>query len=163
MKGDARRLASLCRFLRIEAVTKHRYYRLVLEMDKNRYQVEQSQEPFVIAAEEEEKLEATEPEGEKLPEEVPEEAAKETFEKAESSLLRETALGKTVFFKDVAISYLPTKREKGRVRVYFFPDGYVTPAVINLRDEDDEDHYSIAIAPLSGKVTVAGEYRDLEK
>lgn len=168
LKSSARRLGSLSRFLRTKAVTEHKYVRLVLDLEKSEYAVEESKTPFVISVAKEEGM--VPQEEEKKPEVSTTETGVEgadaeapEFIQAEGLVVRPTSLESGAKFKDVSVSYLPGKREGGKVNIYFFPDGYATPAMINLKDEDDEDHFSIEILPMTGRVTIEGEYRELER
>jgi hypothetical protein len=49
----------------------------------------------------------------------------------------------------------------GKEFIYFFPNGYVESAVINLKDEDDEINYSLKTFPVSGRVSIENFYRNL--
>ena len=158
LKNSSRRLGSLSRYLRTKAVTEHKYVRLVLDLSKSEYRVEESSTPFVIAPGGEEPPAKEEPQ-----EEGEVTAPAEEFQEAEGLLVKPTRLESGAFFKDLTVSYLPEKLMEGEGMVYFFPDGYATPAVINLRDEDDEDHYSVEIFPMTGKVRIEGGYRELER
>lgn len=158
LKSSSRHLSSLIRYLRTEAITKHRYNRLVLDLGEAKYSAEYSEQSFVISPAEEE-IAAT-PGQKKTAEEGGE---KTDFQSTEGVLAEPARLGSGVFFKDASVSYLREKVVEGSVALYFFPDGYVTAAMINLRDTDDEDHYSIEVSPLSGKVTVEGQYRELPR
>lgn len=163
LKSAASRLASTLRYLSNKAVTDHLYLRMVYNLEDETYQVEESSDPFVIspAEEEEEARKEEKKEGEEEETEAEaEEGEKTAFTQSEAKFIQPTKLPSDVFFKDVSVSYLPQKREGGLVRTYFFPDGFATATVINLRDEDDEDHYSVELFPLSGRVRVAGEYRE---
>jgi prepilin-type N-terminal cleavage/methylation domain-containing protein len=163
LKSSASRLASTLRYLSNKAVTDHMYLRVVFDLEGQSYHVEESQDPFVISPEEElaeekeEKKEEEAPEGEEG-EEAPKEAA--GFAPSESRLLKPSKLPSDVFFKDVYISYLNQKKENGKAYTYFFPDGFATATLINLRDDDDEEHFAVEVLPLSGQVKVFGEYRE---
>lgn len=157
LKESARRLSSVVRYLRIQAVTEHQTLRLMLDVGRSLYWVEKSAAPAVISPEEEERRASAREMEETEAEDRPD------FEKAEGALVKETRLESGASFKDIQISYLPGKRTEGIVALYFFPDGSVTPAMINLKDEEDEDHFSVEVFPLSGRVRVEGEYRELEK
>lgn len=156
LKSTAARLASTLRYLSNKAVTDHLYLRMVFDLDDQAYHVEESSDPFVISPEEEGSENKKEEEENKKEGEV----AKPAFTPSESKLLKVTKLPSDVFFKDVSVSYLNRKIEKGQAVAYFFPDGYATGTVINLKNEEDEDHYSIELFPLSGQVKVEGEYKE---
>lgn len=84
------------------------------------------------------------------------------FSQVDSFLLRPTKLPSSVFFKDVQVEHRSAPVEGGRESIYFFPNGYVEKAVINLRDEKDDIHYSIATNPISGRVTIENQQRNLK-
>lgn len=154
LKNASAHLASTLRYLSNKAVTDHLYLRMVFDLDEQTYSVEESAEPFVISTEDTENASSSEKkDGED----------KKTFAPTEERILQPAKLPSGVFFKDVSVSFLREKKEKGLIYTYFFPDGYAIPTVINLRDEDDEDHYSIEILPLSGRVKVESQYREMER
>lgn len=155
LKSASSKLASTLRYLSNKAVTDHVYLRIVYDLEQQSYSVEESSEPFVIDPDESDKGEK-DSDGEETRE-------TEAFSQAESRLLQPTKLSSGVFFKDVSVSFLNGKTEHGKAYTYFFPDGYATATVINLRDEDDEEHYAVELSPLSGRVKVEAEYRELEK
>lgn len=159
LKSSARQLASTFRFLSNKAVTDHLYLRLVYDLDSHSYHVEQSTEAVVIAPE----TSDLESDAEKEDEEAGTEKKAETFVRSESTLLQPLRLPGGIFFKDVSVSYLTEKKETGSVSTYFFPDGYATATMVNLRDEDDKTAFSVELKPLSGQVHIEGEYRELEK
>lgn len=140
LKSGAAHLASTLRYLSNKAVTDHLYLRMVYDLEEQSYHVEESADPFVVSAEEEQKS--------------------DSFTPSESTLLKPTKFPDGVFFKDVSVSYLPQKREHGQAVTYFFPDGFATATLINLKNEEDEDHYSVELLPLSGKVKVEGQYKE---
>lgn len=167
MKDTATRLGSTIRYLYNKAVTERVYLRLVYDLnsEKPTYKVESATEPFVILSlEEEEKLKEEREKaeagaleaGEGLP---PEPAA--GFSEEDSHILKPIKLKSGLYFKDIQVSYREAKFEEGIAYTYFFPNGYATPTIINLRDEDDEINYSLEILPLSGRVRIRSEYREL--
>ena len=164
LKEKSSQLASTIRFLYNKAATERVYLRLVLDIDDNSYHVEASSEPFQVTrmteedlAERKRRLEAL-ARGEKPPED--ETPPPNPFSPAESYLLKKVSLGDNVLIKDVQTDYTDAKVEEGEIYVYFFPNGYATPAIINLMDADDETNYSLEVLPLSGRVRIENEYRD---
>lgn len=87
---------------------------------------------------------------------------KPKFGQVDSFLLRPSKLPDTVFFKDLQVEHRQGAVESGKEVIYFFPNGYVESAIINLRDEDDEVHYSLRTHPLSGQVDTEANYRNRE-
>ncbi|MBI4126129.1 MAG: hypothetical protein HY465_01415, partial [Deltaproteobacteria bacterium] len=86
-----------------------------------------------------------------------------TFSQVAEHLLRPVKLPDGVYFKDIAVEHDPRAVNAGKVTLAFFPNGYVEAAVINLRDEDDEVHYSLKTKPVLGEVSIESEYRTLEE
>lgn len=174
MKSAAGKLAGTLRYLSNKAVTDHRYIRVLYDLEAQSYSVEECTEPVVVSVEDEEtqaekdKKEEAKPapeegEGEGAGGEEGEGGAAKTADScapSESSLLKPIKLPSGVFFKDVSVSYLKLKKEKGRIYTYFFPDGYATPTLINFKDEEDENHFAVEVEAFSGKVRVASEYRE---
>ncbi len=171
LRQSSSRLASTLRYLSNKAVTDHLYLRMVYNLSDQTYRVEESRDPTVISPEEEEKetvakaKEAKEKETEK--EDTEKEDAEEApskpeaaFSPSESKLLKPVKLPSGVFFKDVSVSYLPHRKEQGEVATYFFPDGYATPTLINLRNEEDDNHFSVELFALSGRVKVIANYKE---
>jgi general secretion pathway protein H len=172
MKSAAGKLAGTLRYLSNKAVTDHRYIRVIYDLEAQTYSVEECTEPIVVSIEDEEaqaekeKKETPKPEeGEEAPTEGEEgeEGGNKTADScapSESSLLKPVKLPSGVLFKDVSVSYLKWKKERGQIYTYFFPDGYATPTLVNFKDEEDENHFSVEVEALSGKVRIASEYRE---
>jgi prepilin-type N-terminal cleavage/methylation domain-containing protein len=182
LKATSSSLASTLRYLSNKSVTEHQYLRMVYDLDEQSYRAEASADPFVITPEDEEsakkdkakaanvkrkKDNASEAEAgeDTAPEAAPaedseEEAEKPVFSEIESPLLKPKKLPSGVLFKDVTVSYKNGKQESGQVYTYFFPDGFATPTLINLKDDNDEDHFSLELFPLSGRVKITSEYRE---
>ncbi len=166
MKSSAYRLGSTIRYLYNKAVTERLYLRIVYDLEEDKYHIESTTEPFVISPEEMLAKGAVPEEGAVIPEEGvgDEDAAlpQETFGAEETYLLKKVTLGAGIIFKDIQVSYLDDKVEEGFAYTYFFPNGYATPTMINLTDEEEEEGtYSLKIFPLSGKVQIRSEYREL--
>lgn len=171
LKSSASKLASTLRYLSNKAVTEHRYIRVIYDLQAQTYSVEECTDPVVVSVDDEED-QAKEDEKKKdepqVAEGAPEEGGDEGEKKkpesscapSESSLLKPVKFPTGVLFKDVNLSYLKAKKEQGKASTYFFPDGYATPTLINLKDEDDENHYAVEVEALSGKVRVTGDYQE---
>lgn len=149
LKQTASRLGSTLRYLSNKAVIDHLYLRIVYDLEGQTYRVEESADPFVISPEEE----PSQKEGEEA------EEKESAFTPSESKLLKPIKFPSDVLFKDVSVSYVSQKKETGLAYTYFFPDGFATGTLINLKDDKDEEHYSIELLSLSGKVKIEGEYK----
>jgi len=192
MKKASNRLSSTIRYLYNKSITEGIYLRIVFDLNEQTYWVEATNDPLLLnteemgkdkkKAEEEKKKkekeakEKEEGEGTETPAAAPEgvaeakpgqlpklELKEPTFAPTESYLLKPTRLPDPVFFKDVITEHQPTPVEAGEATLNFFPNGYVEHAVINLRDEKDEIHYSLETNPITGQVKIENEYKSLEK
>ncbi len=175
MKKASNKLASTIRYLYNKAATEGLYIKLVIDFEENVYWVEATSDPFLISAGEEEaglgkkgnkaaEGEAAEG-GEELAEGEPY-AIKPTepvFTKVEEYLLKPTKLPGTIRFKDVQVEHDRSTIDGGKAEIYFFPNGMMEHAVINLSDEDDEVNYSLETNPVSGRVNIEDRYRTREE
>lgn len=178
MKKTSRKLASTMRYLYNKSATERLYVRLVLDMSEQTYWVEATTEPFIMKKtqdlEKKEEKEAREEEAEGEVATTSEEEEKKikipklklktpSFTQEESFLLKPTKMPDNVLFKNVMTEHHPTPIEGGQAAIYFFPNGYVEHAIINITDEDEEVYYSLETNPITGSVSIENEYRTLEK
>ncbi len=186
MKKASNKLASTVRYLYNKSATEGLYIRLVLDIDENAYWVEATTDPFTLSSgegekkksgsdkkAEEKKKEETKPGAEAGAAEGQKTAAagspgeikphEPVFNQVDEFLLKPTKLPDTVFFKDVYVEHEPHAVAGGKAVIYFFPNGYVEHAIINLRDETDETQYSLETNPVSGKVSIEDRYRNMGK
>lgn len=180
MKQASNRMASTMRYLYNMAVTQGLYLRLVLDLEEETYWVEATHDPYLLADEAEiEKIrEAAEKnaEGRKsakpakakeassggsLVEELPPPLTPKlpAFSQVAEHLLKPSRLPPSIFFKDVYVEHHPGPIDQGKATISFFPNGYVEETIVNLRDEDDETHYSLKTNSVTGRVGVEAEYR----
>lgn len=162
MKRTANRLGSTIRYLYNKAATEGLYIRLVFNINERSYWVEATTDPTKISSEvdaggggEEEKEEG----GEEKPKLT---YPKPKFGKVDSFLLKATKLPDRVYIKDIFVEHRPGAVQDGMVGIYFFPNGYVEHAIINLRNEDDDYFYSIETNPVNGAVSINAEYKVME-
>ncbi len=175
MKSDAGHLAAMVRALSNKAVTDHTYLRLVYDIDGRQYSVEESEEPFLVSMEdsseaaknflEKNKKESTakDSEGSSSEEDKADEGDKsdQSYTVIETGPFKSGSLSSNVYFKDIETSYSGSKIESGKAYTYFFPDGFATQTMIHLRDDDDEEYYSIEVSPVSGRVKTESVYREM--
>lgn len=189
IKSTTKKLSSTIRYLHDKASTESLYMRLVFDFEKNTYWVEATSEQYMLTSKEVEAKDAEElqkeMEEEKSEEENTNVDAEAEGEDAESEgmsfaapsvrkyrtpkfgavdefLLKPVSLPDGVFFKDIFTSHDNGPVSSGKAFIYIFPNGYIEPAIINLRDEDDEVVYSIEINPIIGSTKIRQEYRELE-
>ncbi len=178
LRGGASKLAGAIRYCFDRAVTTGAYYRIVLDLDGNKYWAERSDErmylnagkenspgrgqAFDVAAEEkkrdedDKKLEelAGSVGGAMVTLDPPPKPKRAKFQTFKDASLPQVKLGRAHLF-DV---FTPRQREpytKGRAYLYFFPDGHTERAVVRLND--GESFYSLIVHPLSGRVEVKSE------
>lgn len=81
------------------------------------------------------------------------------FGQVSTVLLKSTKLPDSVFIKDLQVEHRRTPVDSGQESIYFFPNGYVEKAIINLVDEKDEINYSLQVNPLTGNVKIEDKYQ----
>lgn len=187
MKKASNSFASMIRYLYNKAALEKLYLRLVIDLEGQTYWVEATSDPLVVTMEEEgakgggqQEADQGKPE-EGLPaggsgaEEEKEDVEgalvppgtaklkppKPRFGQVDAFLLRPGRLPDGVFFKDLQVEHRRHPVEGGKESIHFFPNGYVERAIINLRDEEDEVHYSLRTHPLNGQVDIENDYRSL--
>lgn len=75
-------------------------------------------------------------------------------------IIKPKKLPETVSIDGVVTTTLDGKATKGKVSIFIFPNGWIQPAVIYIKDNDDEQVWSIRIEPLSGRaIVVEGEIK----
>ncbi len=174
MRKTTSNLSSVIRYLYDKSAAEQAYMRLIFDLEERTYWVEATSDPLRISTageelevggpgEKEEGGEEAQAE-EKLGEgEVPKiKYPKPSFGQVDSFLLKPTKLPDSVFIRDIFVEHRPSAVEGGKVAIYFFPNGYVEHAIINLTNEDEDYFYSLETNPVSGKVKVENEYRTME-
>jgi general secretion pathway protein H len=178
LRGTSSKLAGAIRYCFDRAVTTGSYYRIVLDLDGNKYWAERSDDRMYLSAgkelapgrgqafdvqteelkrdEEEKKLAelSTSFGGQLVTIDPPPKPKRAKFQTFKDATLPQVKLRRAEFF-DV---FTPRQREpytKGRAYLYFFPDGHTERAVVRLHDGDD--FYSLIVYPLTGRVEVRSE------
>jgi prepilin-type N-terminal cleavage/methylation domain-containing protein len=163
----AGKLAGTIRYVYNESAVKNQYYRMVIDLNEQTFSVESSTEPFKIAATDEgvgssvagDGGTASPPESAPADSETDKNSAPSPgFSAVTSYLLKPIKLPEGTRIKDVYVAHVDKKIEGGKTALYFFPNGWVEKAVINLSDEKGEVFYSIETLPVSGKVKIRNEY-----
>ena len=158
LKDASSHLSTVIRYLYNESATEGKYLRLVMDIGERTYWAESSSEPVLLGLESDEQEKEASDEADEG-----ESASAGGFSKDESRLFKTKKLPDDIYFKDIYTMHLPMAVDSGKVAIYFFPNGYVEEAIINLRNEDDDENYSIKTIPVSGRATIESEYRSLEQ
>lgn len=178
IKSATNKLSSTIRYLHDKASTQNLYIRMIFDFEKNSYWVEATTEQFMLttkeveeelareaedlADEEESEIMETEEEGEEVTPPV-ERFTSPQFGAVDEFLLKPVKLPDGVYLKDVYTSHNDGPVSAGQAIVYFFPNGFIEPAIINLMDEDDEINFSIEINPIVGTTYLRSEYKAMEQ
>lgn len=190
MKSAAAKLSSTIRYIYNKSATEGAYLRLVFDFEQQTYWVEGTGDPVKLTSpaeaarleqkrskagvkEEDKKKDQDKEEakngnqkeadgnGEVAAEEESIKPKEPTFGQVDSFLLKPVKMPDGVFLKDLYVEHREGAVDGGKEYIYFFPNGYVESAVINLRDEDDEINYSLKTSPVSGRVKIENFYRNL--
>jgi general secretion pathway protein H len=184
LRGSAAKLAGAIRYCFDRSVTTGSYYRIVLDLDGNKYWAERSEDRMYLNAGKENapgKGQALDVEAEerkrdeddaKLQElstsvggamvtiDPPPKPKRAKFQTFKDATLPQVKLSRAHLF-DV---FTPRQREpylKGRAYLYFFPDGHTERAIVRLNDGDD--FYSLVVSPLTGRVEVMSGKVDIPR
>lgn len=165
LEKASRELSSAMRYIASESARTGDIYRLVIDLDEEKYWVESAPnapETLTLLADEqapgeERRDEKVDEEGESPEGEEAALAPPEGFSPAEDILIKAKRLA-PVFAKDLFVAHLGEKQEEGKASIYFFPNGSTEYAIVNLSDEEETVFYSIEINPLSGKTKIRNEY-----
>ena len=172
LKNASSQLARTIRFLYNDAATRNLTIRMVFNFESSTYSVESSSDAFSLIHEEfgkpdsKKKKEAALTAASTVKKEEKEETVKPVepvFSPIELPVVKEVRLPEGIYFKDIDTEHQSERMTAGVAYLYFFPQGYVERAVINLRDEKDEVHYSLQVNPISGAVKIEPEYLSSEQ
>jgi general secretion pathway protein H len=184
LRGSASKLAGAIRYSFDRSITTGAYYRLVLDLDHNKYWVERSDERMYLTREKEEspgsgKAFDWEAEQKKRDEQEAKERERQASVGGLAAALEpppKPRRAKFQTFKDAALPqvtlkgvrlfdvYTARQREpytSGRAYLYFFPDGHTERAMLRLNQADD--FYSLVVHPLTGRVEVQSGKSELPR
>jgi general secretion pathway protein H len=184
LRASSAKLAGAIRYCFDRSVTTGAYFRIVLDLDGNKYWAERSDDrTYLIAGkenspgkgqafdevaeekkrdEEEAKMQemATSVGGQMMTLDPPPKPKRAKFQTFKDTTLPQVKLSRAQFF-DV---FTPRQREpylKGRAYLYFFPDGHTERAIVRIHDGDD--FYSLVVHPLTGRVEVMSGKVDIPR
>jgi general secretion pathway protein H len=175
LRSSASKLAAGIRYCFDRSITTGSYYRIVLDLDGNKYWAERSDDRMYLQRDKE----AAPGQGKAYDRDAEERRRDEEEKRAAELLSSKNALGQTLepppkprrarfqTFKDASLPqvtlkkprlfdvYTPRQREaytSGRAYLYFFPDGHTERSLIHLQEGDA--WYSLLVSPLTGRVEV---------
>lgn len=184
LRSSASKLAGAIRYCFDRAVTTGAYYRLVLDLDGNKYWAERSDDRTYLTAgkenspgkgqaldvqalekqrdEDDAKLQemATSVGGQMITLDPPPKPKRAKFQTFKDTTLPQVKLRRAQFF-DVYTPRQPEPYLKGRAYLYFFPDGHTERAIVRMHDGDD--FYSLVVHPLTGRVEVMNGKIDIPR
>lgn len=165
MRLEARKLASNIRYLYVKSATDNRAMRLVFDFEARKYWGEETSDLFALKsrremaddaeADRDEKTSATEEETGTKPQQA-------EFSISASKFLKEQELPRGIYFKEIYAEHQLEAATEGKAYIHFFPQGYVERSIINLRDKEDELHYSLEVNPINGMVKIGNTYKEIE-
>lgn len=180
LRGSSAKLAGGIRYCFDRAITTGSYYRIVLDLNKNQYWAERSDERMYLGRDKEEApgqgkaYDADAAEKLKDEQDAKDKALLDARGGIAASLEPPPKPKRAKFqtFRDTTLPVVNLKRIKlfdvftgrqrepytsGKAYLYFFPDGHTERAVVRLTDGDN--FYSLVVHPLTGRVEVkAGKY-----
>ncbi len=158
ISSSTRDLATTIRSSYDEAVLKGNVYRLVMDIDKNQYWVEQGDKKYLVRSSEQE--EEFQKKIARLSKEDAEKF-KEPFSLARSITKNKKSLPKGVKFKDIITAHLKKPQEAGTVVAHIFPHGFMEKLIVHLKDSYDRES-TLVVNPVSGKSRVFDRYEKVE-
>lgn len=185
LRSSASKLAGAIRYCFDRSVTTGAYYRLVLDLDDNKYWAERSEERMYLTRNKEE----TKGKGQAFDEKAAQAKQAEEDKKYDELLANQGGVAATIdppprpkrakfeTFKDATAKAVQLKRavlvdvltprqpepySKGRAYLYFFPDGHTENALVRLSDRAGESWYSLVVHPLTGRVEVVSGRLDVK-
>lgn len=190
LRSSASKLAGGIRYCFDRAITTGSYYRIVLDLDNNKYWAERSDDRTYLTAgkevtagkgqafnvqalekqrdEDDAKLQeqATSVGGQMVTLDPPPRPKRAKFQTFKDSTLPQVLLTKEPqkpgpHLFDVYTPRQPEPYLKGRAYLYFFPDGHTERAIVRLNRDDD--FYSLVVHPLTGRVEVIAGKVDIPR
>lgn len=185
MRRESANIIRIVSYAYYQAAAQGRYYRVSFNLDDQNYLVEQSDSPFYVIKEGDEKealrrkneedstgidslMEGEESSAPATP------PASGSFAESEDELLSVNAVPNGIRLRDVYVMHQKEPASGGKSYLYFFPRGQTEFAVIHFckaevideevpDDEDDSGNYmTLIVNPLNGSVEVRDRYVDYE-
>lgn len=168
LKSDALRIASVIKYTYANACLNNTRYRLVVELGTGNYYSEVTDEPVISLAEQSADEEMLTEEARELAKSKDREDdlfdereanpfgvnRRVSFERVQDVIIKDTKLGQGIVFAKAYTPRFPEKAlEEGRAAVSFFPNGYMEPLLLIIKDEEG-NAYSLLTEAMTGRVQV---------
>lgn len=168
LKSDALRIASVIKYTYANACLNNTRYRLVVELGTGNYYSEVTDEPVISLAEQSADEEMLTEEARELAKSKDREDdlfdereanpfgvnRRVSFERVQDVIIKDTKLGQGIVFAKAYTPRFPEKAlEEGRAAVSFFPNGYMEPLLLIIKDEEG-NAYSLLTEAMTGRVRV---------
>lgn len=168
LKSDALRIASVIKYTYANACLNNTRYRLVVELGTGNYYSEVTDEPVISLAEQSADEEMLTEEARELAKSKDREDdlfdereanpfgvnRRISFERVQDVIIKDTKLGQGIVFAKAYTPRFPEKAlEEGRAAVSFFPNGYMEPLLLIIKDEEG-NAYSLLTEAMTGRVQV---------
>lgn len=168
LQNDTLRVAAVIKYTYANACLNNTRYRLVVELGTGTYYSEITDEPVISLAEQTADEEMLTEEARALAKSKDRETdlfdeneqnpfgvnRRVSFERVQDVVIKETKLSDGVVFAKAYTPRFPDRAlEEGRAAVSFFPNGYMEPLLLVLKDEDG-NAYSLLTESMTGRVKV---------
>lgn len=158
LKSTANQLLGLIRDTYARASLSGKTCRIVFDLDKKEYWVEESNDTVKVKTQVQEEEAQKEERDTGKPQKAPE------FKAVEDELGEKHKLPEDVYFRSIWIDRFEKRVSKGRVALYFFPDGYTEEAQIMISDDPEAKRlFNLVVEPLTGTVVIEDQELPLEK
>jgi general secretion pathway protein H len=158
LKSTANQLQGLIRDTYARASLSGKTCRIIFDMDKKEYWVEESSDVVKAKNKEQEEAEEKEARDTGKPVKRPE------FKAVEDELGEKQQLPEDIYFRSIWIDRFEERVNKGQIALYFFPDGYTEEAQIVIADDPDGKRlYNLVVEPLTGSVVIEDQELPIEK
>lgn len=177
MKKDANRLSSVMNYTYSNAGINNSRYRLVLDLDTGTYYSEVTDQALITQSERDADLEMLTEEAREAGRQKDRDSdlfdeeeenpfgvnRRVTFERVQNALVKDEKLSEGIRFDKIYSPRFPDGPvTEGKMAISFFPNGYVEPVLIILRDDDD-GVYSLITEPMTGRVKLYGREIEVPK
>lgn len=157
LKTTANQLVGLIRDTYARASLSGKTCRIVFDMDKKEYWVEESAGVVKVKSQRQE-------EDEKVDKELAHVGKAPEFKAVEDELGKKQKLPEDIYFRSIWIDRFEKRADKGQIALYFFADGYTEEAQIVIADDPEGKRlYNLVVEPLTGSVVVEDQELPIEK